>query len=37
MDRDEFVDPLTEHSESLEPECQAMVPLKKVYIPLKVE
>lgn len=27
----------TEHYEKLEPEFQAMVPLKKVYIPVKVE
>lgn len=37
MERDEFVDLLTEYYEELEPEFQAMVPLKKVYIPVKVE
>ncbi len=37
MDRDQFVDLLTEYYEKLEPEYQAMVPLKKVYIPVKVE
>ena len=36
MDRDQFVDLLTEHYHSLEPEFQAMVPLKKVYIPVTV-
>jgi len=36
MDRDQFVDLLTEHYDSLEPEYQAMVPLKKVYIPVTV-
>ena len=30
-------DLLTEHYERLEPAYQAMVPLKKVYIPVKVE
>ena len=34
---DHFVDLLTEHYEKLEPEYQAMVPLKKVYIPINVE
>ena len=34
MDRDGFVDLLIEHYEGLEPEYQAMVPLKKVYIPV---
>lgn len=33
VDRDRFVDLLTEYYEALEPEYQAMVPLKKVYIP----
>ncbi len=28
---------LAEHYEKLEPEYQAMVPLKKVYIPVKME
>lgn len=37
MDRDQFVDLLTEYYEKLEPEYQAMVPLKKVYVPIKVE
>jgi len=37
MNRDQFVDLLTEYYEKLEPEHQAMVPLKKVYIPVKVE
>jgi restriction system protein len=34
MDRDQFVDLLTEHYEKMEPEYQAMIPLKKVYIPV---
>jgi restriction system protein len=33
VDRDRFIDLLTEYYEALEPEYQAMVPLKKVYIP----
>ena len=37
MDRDRFVDLLTEHYEQMEPEYQAMVPLRKVYIPVKTE
>ena len=37
MDRDQFVDLLTEHYEKLKPEYQATVPLKKVYLPVKVE
>ncbi len=36
MDRDKFVDLLTENYDKLEPEFQAMVPLKKVYIPVTV-
>lgn len=34
MDRDDFVDLFTEHYEDIEPEYQAMVPLRKVYIPV---
>ncbi len=37
MDRDRFVALLTEHYEQMEPEYQAMVPLRKVYIPVKTE
>jgi restriction system protein len=36
MDREQFVDLLIEHYEGLEPEFQAMVPMKKVYIPVAV-
>ena len=35
LDRDAFVDLLIENYENLEPEYEAMVPLKKVYIPAK--
>jgi len=34
LDRDQFVDLLLEHYENMEPELRAMIPLKKVYIPL---
>ncbi len=37
VDRDKFVDLLTEHYEKLEPEYQAMVPLRKLYIPVTVD
>ena len=33
VDRDAFIELLTDHYENLEPEYQAKVPLKKVYIP----
>jgi restriction system protein len=33
VDRDKFIDLLTEHYDDLEPEYQAAVPLKPVYIP----
>ena len=33
MDRDAFVDLLIEHYDNLEPEFQALIPLRKVYIP----
>ncbi|MBI4329790.1 MAG: restriction endonuclease [Chloroflexi bacterium] len=35
MDRDEFVRLLLEHYEKLEPEYQALIPLRKVYIPTR--
>ncbi|MDA2932147.1 restriction endonuclease [Nitrospinae bacterium AH-259-F20] len=34
LDRDQFVDLLLEHYENMEPELRAMIPLKKVYIPV---
>lgn len=34
LDRDQFVDLLTEHYERLEPEARAMIPLRKVFIPI---
>ena len=34
FDRDQFVDLLLEHYEKMEPQLQAMIPLKKVYIPV---
>lgn len=37
LDRDRFVDLLTEYYDSLEPEYKAMVPLRKVYVPGRVE
>lgn len=37
MYRGQFVDLLAEYYEKLEPEYQAMVPLKKVYVPVKVK
>lgn len=36
MDRDDFVDLLIEYYENLEPEFKAMVPLAKVYVPVRV-
>ena len=33
MDRDQFIELLTEHYEAMEPEFQAMLPMKRVYIP----
>lgn len=33
LDRDDFIDLLIQHYENLEPEYQALVPLKRVYIP----
>jgi restriction system protein len=35
IDRDKFIDLLIEHYDDLEPEYQATVPLKAVYIPSK--
>lgn len=37
IDGEEFVDMLLEYYEKLNPEIQALVPLRKVYIPYKVE
>lgn len=34
LDRDQFVDLLIEQYEGMDPELQAMIPLKKVYIPV---
>lgn len=34
LNRDEFIKLLTDHYESLEPEARAMIPLKKVFIPV---
>lgn len=31
---DEFIELLTEHYEQLEPEARAMIPLKRVFIPV---
>lgn len=36
MDQDEFIAMLTENYDKLEPEFQALVPLRKVYILTKV-
>lgn len=36
MDQDEFISLLTENYDKLEPEFQALVPLRKVYILAKV-
>lgn len=33
VDRDHFVELLTEHYDSLAPEARATIPLKKVYLP----
>lgn len=34
LNRDEFIELLTEHYERLEPEAQAMIPLKRIFIPV---
>lgn len=33
LDRDQFVDLLTEHYDSISPDARALIPLRKVYIP----
>ena len=37
LDRDGFIELLIEHYEKLEPEFQAMIPLRKLYIPVEPE
>lgn len=37
LDRDTFIELLIEHYEKLEPEFQAMIPLRKLYIPVEPE
>ncbi len=34
LNRDKFIDLLLEHYEKLDPEYQALVPLKKIYVPI---
>ncbi len=34
LNRDEFIELLTQHYQRLEPEAQAMIPLKKIFIPV---